>query len=203
MLHQRLSGPAVDDLAAVVTQNTAAVLFELELPGQRLNADGGPSAGQHDADAAAGCLLQCRLSARRDDFFGVGQGAVKVQRQNFILHGYSPGMQICVYCTLKWGIMQASCLPLWGCARRRVSERNRRRRLLARRLKPALQGRMRGMFAIFTRWRDTMAGSALIRQWSEPLTASPAGEAFCLRLAISNVLTSILTYATLSEAIRE
>ena len=114
MLHQRLSGPAVDDLAAVVTQNTAAVLFELEFPGQRLNADGGPSAGQHDADAAAGRLLQCRLCARRDDFFGVGQGAVKVQRQNFILHGYSPGMQICVYCTLKWGIMQASCLPLWG-----------------------------------------------------------------------------------------
>jgi len=60
-----------------------------------------------------------------------------------------------------------------------------------------------GMVAIFTRWWDTMAGSALISQWSEPLTASPAGEAFCLRLAISNVLTSILTYATLSEAIRE
>jgi len=95
-------------------------------------------------DAAAGRLLQCRLSARRDDFFGVGQGAVKVQRQNSILHGYSPGMQICVYCTLKWGIMQASCLFLWGCARRRVSERNRRRRLLARRLKVAPQGRMRG-----------------------------------------------------------
>ena len=69
--------------------------------------------------------------------------------------------------------------------------------------KVAPQGRMRGMFAIFTRWWDTMAGSALINQWSEPLTASPAGEAFCLRLAISNVLTSILTYATLSEAIRE
>ena len=99
--------------------------------------------------------------------------------------------------------MQASCLPLWGCARRRVSERNRRRRLLARRLKLAPQGRIRGMFAIFTRLWDTMAGSALISQWSEPLTASPAGEAFCLRLAISNVLTSILTYATLSEAIRE
>lgn len=65
------------------------------------------------------------------------------------------------------------------------------------------QGRIRGMFAIFTRWWDTMAGSALISQWSEPLTASPAGGAFCLRLAISNVLTSILTYATLSEAIRE
>ena len=28
-----------------------------------------------------------------------------------------------------------NCLFLWGCARRRVSERNRRRRLLARRLK--------------------------------------------------------------------
>ena len=69
--------------------------------------------------------------------------------------------------------------------------------------KVALQGRMRGMVAIFTRWWDTMAGSALISQWSEPLTASPAGEAFCLRLGISNVLTSILTYATLSEAIRE
>ena len=69
--------------------------------------------------------------------------------------------------------------------------------------KVAPQGRMRGMFAIFTRWWDTMAGSALISQWSEPLTASPAGEAFCLRLAFSNVLTSILTYATLSEAIRE
>ena len=69
--------------------------------------------------------------------------------------------------------------------------------------KVAPQGRMRGMFAIFICWWDTMAGSALIRQWSEPLTASPAGEAFCLRLAISNVLTSILTYATLSEAIRE
>ena len=62
---------------------------------------------------------------------------------------------------------------------------------------------MRGVFAIFTRWWDTMAGSALISQWPEPLTASPAGEAFCLRLAISNVLTNILTYATLSEAIRE
>ena len=36
---------------------------------------------------------------------------------------------------------------------------------------------MRGVFAIFTRWWDTMAGSALIGQWSEPLTASPAGEA--------------------------
>ena len=35
-------------------------------------------------------------------------------------------------------------LPPRGCARRRVSERNRRRRLLARRLKVAPQGRMRG-----------------------------------------------------------
>ena len=34
-----------------------------------------------------------------------------------------------------------------------------------------------GMVAIFTRWRDTMAGSARISQWSEPLTASPVGEA--------------------------
>ena len=34
-----------------------------------------------------------------------------------------------------------------------------------------------GMVAIFTRWWDTMAGSALISQWSGPLTASPAGEA--------------------------
>ena len=32
-----------------------------------------------------------------------------------------------------------------------------------------------GMVAIFTRWWDTMAGSALISQWSEPLTASPVG----------------------------
>ena len=53
--------------------------------------------------------------------------------------------------------MQASCLPLWG--------------------KVAPQGRMRGTFAIFTRWWDTMAGSALISQWSEPLTASPVGKA--------------------------
>ena len=68
-------------------------------------------------------------------------------------------------------------LPPRGCARRRVSERNRRRRLLARRLKVAPQGRMRGTFAIFTRWGDTMAGSALISQWSGPLTASPKGEA--------------------------
>lgn len=34
-------------------------------------------------------------------------------------------------------------LSPWGCARRRVSKRNRRRRLLARRLKAAPQGRMR------------------------------------------------------------
>ena len=60
-----------------------------------------------------------------------------------------------------------------------------------------------GMVAIFTRWRDTMAGSALISQWSEPLTASPAGEAFCSRLAISNALTRILPHATLFKAIRE
>ena len=40
--------------------------------------------------------------------------------------------------------VQAPSLPPWGCARRRVSERNRRRRLLARRLKVAPQGRMRG-----------------------------------------------------------
>ena len=73
--------------------------------------------------------------------------------------------------------MQASCLPLWG--------------------KVAPQGRMRGTFAIFTRWWDTMAGSALISQWSEPLTASPAGGAFYSRLAISNALTKILPYGTL------
>ena len=39
-----------------------------------------------------------------------------------------------------------------GCARRRVSERNRRRRLLARRLKVAPQGRMRGRCAIAARF---------------------------------------------------
>ena len=100
-------------------------------------------------------------------------------------------------------MVKVPCLPLWGCARRRVSERNRRRRLLARRLKVGPQGRMRGTFAIFTRWWDTMAGSALISQWSEPLTASPAGEAFCSRLAISNALTRILPHATLFKAIRE
>ena len=43
-------------------------------------------------------------------------------------------------------MVKVPCLPLWGCARRRVSERNRRRRLLARRLKVAPQGRMRGSF---------------------------------------------------------
>ena len=80
-------------------------------------------------------------------------------------------------------MVKVPCLPLWGCARRCVSERNRRRRLLVRRLKVAPQGRMRGMFAIFTRWCDTMAGSALISQWSEPLTASPAGEAFLFKIS--------------------
>ena len=40
----------------------------------------------------------------------------------------SMGSPLC--CLLGLG-----CLPPWGCARRRVSERNRRRRLLARRLK--------------------------------------------------------------------
>lgn len=60
-----------------------------------------------------------------------------------------------------------------------------------------------GKVYLTTQKRVIATSFALISQWSEPLTASPAGEAFCLRLAISNVLTSILTYATLSEAIRE
>ena len=45
------------------------------------------------------------------------------------------------------------------------------------------QGRMRGTFAIFTRWWDTMAGSALISQWSEPLTASPAGGSLLFKIS--------------------
>ena len=46
--------------------------------------------------------------------------------------------------------------------RRRVSERNRRRRLLARRLKVAPQGRMRGKLPDADRKRVLLANSALI-----------------------------------------
>ena len=66
-------------------------------------------------------------------------------------------------------------LPPWGCARRRVSKRNRRRRLLARRLKVAPQGRMRGEFAAASRLWGIMANLPLISQRAGPLTASPEG----------------------------
>ena len=126
VLYKRFPGLAVDDLAAVVAQDTAAVFFQLQLLSQRLNADRGTAAGQHDTDALLRCRLQGRFGARRDDFIRVGQCAVKVQCQDFILHGDSPGcrLQICVYCTLKWGIMQASCLSLCGklfCSRLAIS----------------------------------------------------------------------------------
>ena len=49
--------------------------------------------------------------------------------------------------------IRPKAFPLGGCARRRVSERNRRRRLLARRLKVAPQGRMRGELATAVRLR--------------------------------------------------
>ena len=69
-------------------------------------------------------------------------------------------------------------LSPWGCARRRVSKRNRRRRLLARRLKVAPQGRMRGELAAASRLWVIMANLPLISQRAGPLTASPEGEAF-------------------------
>ena len=72
---------------------------------------------------------------------------------------------------------EAQSLPPRGCARRRVSERNRRRRLLARRLKVAPQGRMRGELAAAARERGISADPPLISQRSGPLTASPKGEA--------------------------
>ena len=53
-------------------------------------------------------------------------------------------------------------LPPWGCARRRVSKRNRRRRLLARRLKVAPQGRMREKCAIAALERVAAGRSDLI-----------------------------------------
>ena len=68
-------------------------------------------------------------------------------------------------------------LPPRGCARRRVSKRNRRRRLLARRLKVAPQGRMRGEFAAASRLWVIMANLPRISQRAGPLTASPSGEA--------------------------
>ena len=73
--------------------------------------------------------------------------------------------------------MTPQSLPPRGCARRRVSERNRRRRLLARRLKVAPQGRMRGELAAAARVRGIAASPPLISQRSGPLTASPEGEA--------------------------
>ena len=54
------------------------------------------------------------------------------------------------------------CLPPRGCARWRVSERNRRRRLLARRLKVAPQGRMRGKSAVISHQWAAMARLPLI-----------------------------------------
>ena len=41
---------------------------------------------------------------------------------------------------LRWTCLFCVWLPPWGCAHRRVSERNRRRRLLARRLKLSAGG---------------------------------------------------------------
>ena len=73
--------------------------------------------------------------------------------------------------------MNPQSLPPRGCARRRVSERNRRRRLLARRLKVAPQGRMRGEPAAAARVQVISASPPLISQRSGPLTASPKGEA--------------------------
>ena len=73
--------------------------------------------------------------------------------------------------------MNPQSLPPRGCARRRVSERNRRRRLLARRLKVAPQGRMMGELAEAARVRVVSADPPLISQRSGPLTASPKGEA--------------------------
>ena len=97
MLHQRVAGAAVDDLAAVVAQDTTAVFFQFQFPGQRLNAHGGPPAGQHDAHAPARRFLQGRLGARRNDLVAVGQRAVQVQCQNFILHTDFPR---CLFVTI-------------------------------------------------------------------------------------------------------
>ena len=78
---------------------------------------------------------------------------------------------------LIWRGCDPPSLPPRGCARRRVSERNRRRRLLARRLKVAPQGRMRGEPAAAVRERVISESPPLISQRSGPLTASPKGEA--------------------------
>ena len=62
--------------------------------------------------------------------------AVRIVGAGFILPGNFPPPQTA---TAARGLaaLQQKRLPLRGCARRRVSERNRRRRLLARRLKVA------------------------------------------------------------------
>ena len=51
--------------------------------------------------------------------------------------------------------------------------------------KVAPQGRMRGRFIMTDHLRTAMAGSPLISQRAEPLTASPKGEASLLYTYIS------------------
>ena len=70
-------------------------------------------------------------------------------------------------------------LPPRGCARRRVSKRNRRRRLLARRLKlPPAGGLMRAELANASREWVIAAHSPLIRPRAGPRPPSPAGEGY-------------------------
>ncbi len=125
MLHQRFAGFAVNDLAAVIAQDAAAAAVQLQLFGKRLNAHGGAAAGQHNAHAAVRRCLQGSFGAWGNDFGIVGQCAVQIQCQNFVLHNIPCFFVFSsFYFTLSAAIAQgavkipviSACIALWSAA---------------------------------------------------------------------------------------
>ena len=103
-------------------------------------------------------------------------------------------------------------LPTRGCARRRVSERNRRRRLLARRLKLPPQRLMRGGFPYITRSWVAMARPptsdlrppapllALRATSPVPGESVPRGKAFLFQICCSSFKPSLTPASSASTS---
>ena len=108
ILHQGITGLAVNNFTAVITQNTAAALVQFEFPGQRFNANGRPAACQYDTNAPVSGGNQSRLGTGRDNFSFIGKGSVQVKRQNFIFHNHPLFLPVFSYCTRKYRIAQGS-----------------------------------------------------------------------------------------------
>ena len=100
MLHQRFTGFAVNDFAAVVAQDAAAAAGQLQFLRQRLDAHRGAATGQHDGGARIGGIQKCLSGARGNHFVTVGQSSVQIQRQYSIGHGVT-SFFFFLYCTAK------------------------------------------------------------------------------------------------------